>query len=551
MRVPVRLVVALVGLAAAVALVAPSLASAWTWPVDGPVLVPFSFGSDPYAAGQHRGIDIGSPTGTPVVAAAGGTVTFAGTVPNGGKTVTIQTPTGYAVTLVHLGSIGVSRDAEVAEGATVGTVGPSGVPDIAEPYVYLGIRVAADDQGYVDPLLFLPPRPGPPVPAAGGDPAPAATDGAAGDSAPAAGETPSAEPPADGASTATTPTGEAAAPGDSAAAPVSDDGASANAGSTDASSDAAADPSSAPAPPVSSAPPAHAHGQAGQTPPVSSEPGDAPAADVPQADSPPATDVAPAPAGQPQTSASADGGVTTDEPAPEGQDSAPSESWARPALPEPALPKATPGAPLAPESLSRSRKHVSTPSGSSSAAVAHRDVSSTSSARISRPHNSAVGEERPLQLSRGRRPELNAARAAPAAQVAAARPDERARGLGSQSLVAAGSTAFAAVAAFALAAVLRRRRRSPRPGAAPAGAETARIMVLLGGAEAEADPGSAGLALRGGPSAPGSRDGLRGPGRHLRPLSPAAWERPPDGQRDRRARDAGDGRGGQRRRLAA
>src|ERR671932_1963605 len=136
------------GRAALVVLAIPQAASAWTWPVDGPVLGPFSFGSDPYAAGQHRGIDIGAPTGAPVRAAAGGLVTFAGTVPNSGKTVTIQTSTGYAVTLVHLGSIGVLRGTTVEERAKVGTVGPSGVPDIPQPYVYLGIPVAAEDQGY-------------------------------------------------------------------------------------------------------------------------------------------------------------------------------------------------------------------------------------------------------------------------------------------------------------------------------------------------------------------------------------------------------------------
>ena len=33
-----------------------SAAGAWTWPVDGPVLRPFSFDrAHPYAAGQHRG----------------------------------------------------------------------------------------------------------------------------------------------------------------------------------------------------------------------------------------------------------------------------------------------------------------------------------------------------------------------------------------------------------------------------------------------------------------------------------------------------------------
>src|ERR671926_1918104 len=163
--------VRLAALSALLVLAVPPAARCWTWPVDGPVLRPFSFGSDPYAAGQHRGIDIGAPSGTSVRAAAGGVVSFAGTVPNGGKTVTIQTSTGYAVTLVHLGSIGVLRGTAIDEGVTVGTVGPSGVPDIPEPYVYLGIRVASDEQGYVDPLRFLPLRAEPPaVPEPAADP---------------------------------------------------------------------------------------------------------------------------------------------------------------------------------------------------------------------------------------------------------------------------------------------------------------------------------------------------------------------------------------------
>ena len=70
-----------------------SVAQAWTWPVDGPVLRPFSFDrAHPYAGGQHRGLDIGAATGTPVVAPTDGVVSFAGTVPSGGKTISIQTP---------------------------------------------------------------------------------------------------------------------------------------------------------------------------------------------------------------------------------------------------------------------------------------------------------------------------------------------------------------------------------------------------------------------------------------------------------------------------
>src|SRR5439155_18727561 len=80
-------------------------AQAWTWPVTGPVLQGFSFDpAHPYAAGQHRGIDVGAAgSGVPVLAPAAGVVSFAGTVPTSGKSVTIDTPDGLSVTLTHLG----------------------------------------------------------------------------------------------------------------------------------------------------------------------------------------------------------------------------------------------------------------------------------------------------------------------------------------------------------------------------------------------------------------------------------------------------------------
>ena len=132
-------------------------ASAWTWPARGPVLETFSFDpAHPYAAGQHRGIAIGADAGTAVVAPAAGIVTFAGTVPTNGLTLTIQTAEGLAVSLTHLGSTGVAPNVHVAEGAVVGTVGPSGTAEFAVPYVHLGIRTASNDQGYLDPLGFLP-----------------------------------------------------------------------------------------------------------------------------------------------------------------------------------------------------------------------------------------------------------------------------------------------------------------------------------------------------------------------------------------------------------
>jgi hypothetical protein len=142
--------------------VSPALA--WTWPVDGPVVRPFVFGDDPYAAGQHRGIDIAAAAGAPVVAPVGGTVTFAGPVPGGARAVAIRTPDGYSVTLVELGATSVTRGAAVEEGAAVGVVGAGGDAVTPESHVHLGVRSASDPNGYVDPLAFLPPRPAPPPP---------------------------------------------------------------------------------------------------------------------------------------------------------------------------------------------------------------------------------------------------------------------------------------------------------------------------------------------------------------------------------------------------
>src|SRR5437870_3447057 len=142
--------------ALAVAALLPASAQAWSWPVGGRVLRPFVYGDDPYAAGQHRGIDVAGDLGADVSAPASGIVSFAGTVPKGGKTLSIRTADGYTVSLQHLGAIRVRKGDAIGEGASVASVGSSGEPDWPEPYVYLSIRVTADEQGYVDPLTFLP-----------------------------------------------------------------------------------------------------------------------------------------------------------------------------------------------------------------------------------------------------------------------------------------------------------------------------------------------------------------------------------------------------------
>src|SRR5918994_845208 len=144
--------------AAAATLILVPAGAGWTWAVEGPVLRPFSLAADEYEAGQHRGIDVGAAINEPVRAPVTGTVSFVGPVPAGGRALTIQTADGYAVTLLQLGSVDVARGSTVAEGAVVGQVGVSEDGTTAVPHVHLGIRVAAEPNGYVDPLLLLPAR---------------------------------------------------------------------------------------------------------------------------------------------------------------------------------------------------------------------------------------------------------------------------------------------------------------------------------------------------------------------------------------------------------
>ena len=146
---------ALLVCACATALASASTASAWTWPIEGYVVRAFMLGDDPYAAGQHRGIDVAAGLGASVRAPIGGLVSFRGFVPSGGLTLTIETDEGHSVTLQQLAAISVAKGARVVEGATIGTVGASLDAVTTRPHVHLGIRASADRHGYIDPLTFL------------------------------------------------------------------------------------------------------------------------------------------------------------------------------------------------------------------------------------------------------------------------------------------------------------------------------------------------------------------------------------------------------------
>ena len=131
MRRLLLILTALLSLAGAIA-AAPAEA-AWLWPVRGEVITQYRNGSDPYAGGQHRGIDIAAPVGTAVAAAAAGEVRFAGIAGSSGLTVSVRTGDGYDTSYLHLSSIAVRAGAHVSGGERLGAIGTSGERSAAAP----------------------------------------------------------------------------------------------------------------------------------------------------------------------------------------------------------------------------------------------------------------------------------------------------------------------------------------------------------------------------------------------------------------------------------
>ena len=135
--------------------------AAWLWPVRGQVITPFAVGANPFAPGQHRGIDVAAAAGAPVRAPCAGTVRFAGRVPGRGRGVTIVCGRLVA-TVLELGTTRVRRGEPVAPGATIGAAAAS--------HVQLGARRLGAKHGYIDPRPLLgessaaPPPPVPPWP---------------------------------------------------------------------------------------------------------------------------------------------------------------------------------------------------------------------------------------------------------------------------------------------------------------------------------------------------------------------------------------------------
>jgi murein DD-endopeptidase MepM/ murein hydrolase activator NlpD len=116
------------------------------------------------AADFHAGIDLAAREGTPVAAAGGGRVEFAGSFPlrrhtrwwRFGKVVVLSHYGGYLTVYGHLDSITVRRGQQLRRGERLGTVGNTGWS--ASPHLHYEVRVVRegkDEAEPVDPRIFI------------------------------------------------------------------------------------------------------------------------------------------------------------------------------------------------------------------------------------------------------------------------------------------------------------------------------------------------------------------------------------------------------------
>jgi murein DD-endopeptidase MepM/ murein hydrolase activator NlpD len=125
----------------------PSSGSGLAWPLSGPITSPFG----PRWGSFHPGIDIGVPTGTPIHAAAAGTVVWCGWMSGYGNLVMIDHHNGLATLYGHQSRIAASCGEEVTTGELIGYVGCTGF--CTGPHLHFEVRLNGTP---VDPLGYLP-----------------------------------------------------------------------------------------------------------------------------------------------------------------------------------------------------------------------------------------------------------------------------------------------------------------------------------------------------------------------------------------------------------
>jgi murein DD-endopeptidase MepM/ murein hydrolase activator NlpD len=115
------------------------------WPARGRVIAGYA------GKGGNEGINIAVPEGTPIKAAEGGVVAYAGSELKGyGNLVLIRHPNGYVSAYAHNGELNVKRGEQVKRGQVVAKSGQSG--NVNSPQLHFELRKGSTP---VDPMPYL------------------------------------------------------------------------------------------------------------------------------------------------------------------------------------------------------------------------------------------------------------------------------------------------------------------------------------------------------------------------------------------------------------
>ena len=124
------------------------------WPAIGATSVSSPYGKRDFGDGWHAGIDIvrpGGSMGCTVVAAAAGTVTYAGWYNSGGYTVMIDHGNGMTTMYCHMqNTLKVRSGQKVARGQAIGNIGATGY--VTGPHLHFEVKINGKN---VNPALYL------------------------------------------------------------------------------------------------------------------------------------------------------------------------------------------------------------------------------------------------------------------------------------------------------------------------------------------------------------------------------------------------------------
>ena len=126
----------------------------YIWPCNGIRWITSMFGGRQSPGGigstNHKGVDIGTPMGTPVLAAKSGTVTWASWNGGYGNCVIISHGNGNSTLYGHLSGYNVTTDQQVKQGQVIGYSGNTG--NSTGPHLHFGI---IENSNWIDPLNYL------------------------------------------------------------------------------------------------------------------------------------------------------------------------------------------------------------------------------------------------------------------------------------------------------------------------------------------------------------------------------------------------------------